>query len=203
MPALKQKKWKPKKPYLALRARSERLELRAYRPSDYHAWREGHLGRKPKQNRFDENTAKPAMLNRAFFRKKIREHRAGAAKQFSYTFGIFDRRTGKVIGFIGYYLINRGLRWANLGYSVHNQHWGNGYGPEATRLCLELGFGPLNFHRIEASCEPGNRPSAKTALRGGLKPEGRRKKFFSRDGGIDMLVFAQNQIDYRRKRGKR
>lgn len=88
--------WKPKKPFLKLRARPKRLEVRPYRLSDDGAWAEGHSG----------------------------------------------------------------------------------------RFCLRIGFGGLNFHRIEASCDTG-------------------KKHFSLDGGVDMLVFAQNQIDYRkRKRAK-
>jgi RimJ/RimL family protein N-acetyltransferase len=185
--------------YLKLRARSERLEVRAYSLADYHAWREGHLGRKPKQHRFDEETIKPSILTRDFFRKRVQNHRTSAKKNTHFNFAIFDRRSGAALGFIGYNLIDRQMRWANLGYSVHNQHWGRGIGPEAARLCLKIGFGPLNLHRIEASCEPGNKASAKVALRAGLRPEGKRRKFFAHKGGVDMVVFAENQIDYGKK----
>lgn len=199
MPARKPRAWKPKKPYLTLRARSERIELRPYRFSDFPLWREAYLGRKPKQHRYDEGTLKPSQFTPADFRARVLRHRKAGRRATGFTFPIFERKAGKLLGFIGYSVINAGDRWANLGYAIHNQHWGKGYAAEAARLCLRLGFGPLDFHRIEASCEVGNQASAKTALRCGLKPEGLRRKFFPRNGGIDMLVFAENQIDYRRK----
>jgi hypothetical protein len=64
---------------------------------------------------------------------------------------------------------------------------------------------PYRSHRIEASCDPRNKASAKTALRAGLKPEGVRRKFRIPGEVLGLLVFAENQIDYRKspKRGPR
>ncbi len=198
----KQKVWKPKKPYLSLRARSRRLELRPYRFSDFKAWRTGHLGRCEKKNRFDGDKPNPRTLTKARFRKVVLLHRQWAKKRDMFQFGIFERGSGRIVGMIGYNMISKSYSWANLGYGIHNQHWGKGFGPEAAKLCLEIGFRDLDIFRIEASCEPGNEPSAKVALRAGLRPEGRRAKFPIRTGPVDLLVFAQNQIDFRKRHGR-
>ncbi|MGZ3651722.1 MAG: GNAT family N-acetyltransferase [Bdellovibrionota bacterium] len=194
--------WKPKKPYLELRALSKRLEARPYQLSDFAAWHGGQSGRQEKQHRFDGPKPKAREISLAAFRKRVMLHRQTARARTHFQFGLFERKTGRVVGHVGFYLIHAGMRWANLGYGIHNQFWGKGYGPEGARLVLGLGFGPLDFHRIEASCEVGNKASAKTAIRAGLKREGRRTKFFAHKGGVDMLVFAQNQLDWRRRARK-
>ena len=96
-------------------------------------------------------------------------------------------------------MINSQLRWANLGYNIQNQYRNQGYATEASKLGLKIAFEVLNFHRLEAAAELRNKPSQKVALKAGLKREGVRKKFFPDNGGTDMVVFAQNAIDYKNK----
>jgi RimJ/RimL family protein N-acetyltransferase len=106
-------------------------------------------------------------------------------------------RQGDFIGQIDFFVINKQLRWANLGYNIHNQYRNQGYATEAAQLGLKIAFKDLNFHRIEAATELRNKPSQKVALKSGLLREGKRIKFLPDDGGIDMVVFGQNAIDYR------
>lgn len=188
--------WKPRKPYLLVQACSARLILRPYSLKDYKAWHEAYASRLPKQHAFDAVKPSRSRLTREAFLRMLKRHRSWGSKGHLFVFGIFDRKTGAHLGAIDLYLLNREMRWANLGYQIHNSHWGKGYGPEAARLALKLAFGPLKLHRIEAGCEPGNRASIKTARRAGLFPEGLRRKFFPEKGGIDLLVFGMNAIDF-------
>lgn len=194
----KHPEWKLRKPYFLVQARSPRLVLRPYALKDFKAWQRAYLARLPKQHEFDSARPPKAKLTREAFLKMMKRHRRWGAKGLLFVFGIFDRKSGAHFGAIDLYLLNREMRWANLGYQIHNSQWGKGYGPEAARLALKLAFGPLRLHRIEAGCEPGNRASIKTARRAGLFPEGLRRKFFPQKGGIDLLVFGMNAIDFRK-----
>lgn len=117
----------------------------------------------------------------------------------NFVFGIFDRVTGACLGTLDLYVLNRTLRWANLGYQIHNNHWGKGIASEAAALALKLAFGPLDFHRVEASCELDNRASARVALRAGMIAEGIRRNFFSHGGGTDVRVLGISAIDFKSK----
>gem|GEM_PF-4813737 len=55
-------------------------------------------------------------------------------------FGIFLRSTGEFIGNSNLFTINWGNRWANLGYHIQNQHFGNGYAMEAAVAVAHYGF---------------------------------------------------------------
>lgn len=189
--------WKPKKSFLQLCARSKRLELRPLTLKDYSAWYSGYSGRAPGKSRFDPGRPQDKELTPSAFRKRVARQRFWASSREGFIFQIFDRKTGAILGFVGFFVISARNRWANLGYEIHNQHGGKGYASEAAQLCLEIGFGDLDFHRIEASCPTDHKASAKVAKNAGLISEGMRKKFFPQEGGVNMLIFAQNQIDWK------
>jgi ribosomal-protein-alanine N-acetyltransferase len=158
------------------------------------------LDQLPPQNRFDDEHPKLATLTFAAYKKRLKSFEIQAKTLELFKFGIFDLRTGQILGGLDLHLFDRRVRWANLGYVIRNQHWGKGYATEASKLALKLAFGPIHLHRVEASCELGNKASARVALKAGLQHEGIRRKFFSTNGGIDLRVFAENSIDYRKRR---
>jgi RimJ/RimL family protein N-acetyltransferase len=200
--SMKRVNWKPKKIYSSIEAQSDRLVLRPFHASDFENWRCAHKQRKPKQNIWDPGALPARKLTRTAFATMLRHHQKMAAERRLFVFAAFDKKTGEHLGTIDIYLFSHELRWANLGYEFHNHLWGQGYGPEAARLALDIAFGPLNLHRVEASCDPRNFASAKTAERAGLLSEGLRKKFFPEDGGIDIVVFGTNAIDHRRMKSQ-
>jgi [ribosomal protein S5]-alanine N-acetyltransferase len=201
---MKVPKWKPRLPYEKLRACSERLEVRPLRETDYSAWHDAHLRLdRRKHNRFDHARPAAARLTRAAFQKRLRSCRKSGKARVMFCFAVFDRASGEHLGGVDLFLYNASLRWANLGYAFHHHSWGRGYASEAARLALEIGFGPLQLHRIEASCEPVNKASARVARKAGLVPEGRRRKFFPHKGGIDLLVFGMNAIDFKKRKARR
>jgi len=61
---------------------------------------------------------------------------------------------------------------AYLGYYASARHAGHGLMGEAMDLVLDLAFGPLALHRLEANIQPGNAPSVALARRAGFRLEG-------------------------------
>ena len=196
---MKFKKWKPSTSSRTLTIRSRRLEVRPWTAADYEVWASALATRLPKRNRFDGGPKTAAELTRSSFRKVLRQWQKGRRLKVNFVFGIFDRVTGACLGTLDLYVLNRTLRWANLGCQIHNNHWGKGIASEAAALALKLAFGPLDFHRVEAGCELDNRASARVALRAGMIEEGIRRKFFSHGGGTDIRVLGISEIDFNSK----
>ncbi len=61
---------------------------------------------------------------------------------------------------------------AYLGYYAASRHAGKGLMTEAMQLVLDLAFGPLALHRLEANIQPANAPSIALARRAGFRLEG-------------------------------
>ena len=66
-------------------------------------------------------------------------------------------------------------RRAEIGYAVHHELWGRGYGTQIATLAIDLAFTDLGMHRVEATCDPLNVASA-AVLRKLMTYEGRRRE---------------------------
>ncbi|MGT2706396.1 GNAT family N-acetyltransferase [Streptococcus panodentis] len=68
------------------------------------------------------------------------------------------------------------FQWAEIGYSIHNQYWRQGY---ASSMLLQLKEAAevLGFHRLEAHVHPLNIPSQNLLKKSGFYLEGIRKNF--------------------------
>lgn len=60
---------------------------------------------------------------------------------------------------------------AELGWNLHPDHRGRGYATEAVRAAIDLCFGRLGVHRIEAGAMADNAPSIAVMERLGLRRE--------------------------------
>ena len=80
---------------------------------------------------------------------------------------------GDLVGVFTISQIVRGyFQSAYLGYYANAEHAGKGLMSEAMVLVLDLAFGPLSLHRLEANIQPGNAPSIALARRAGFRLEG-------------------------------
>ena len=87
-------------------------------------------------------------------------------------------------------------QWANLGYSIHNQYWRQGFGKEAVRAALIAGFERLGYHRIEAAINLDNIPSIALAQSLGLQQECIRRGFYYENGQwVDHVIYAAIPAD--------
>jgi len=165
--------------------RTKRLELRTFRVSDYGVWKEYKLRTQRAKNRWDRIIKKPSDASLSAFRKFFKKLRSDERRDFTYTFGVFLRDSGELIGFIAIMEVYRSLSHsAYLGYRIDSAFWGNGYGKEAVKAALKLGFCDLKLHRLEAGIEPQNERSIALAKSLGMRFEGRKKRavFFAENG---------------------
>ncbi|MGK5543181.1 GNAT family N-acetyltransferase [Streptomyces sp. URMC 127] len=87
---------------------------------------------------------------------------------------------------------------ATLGFALHQDVWGLGYGTETVRLLLGLGFAELGLHRIWGACSPRNVASVKTMLRAGMTEEGRIREHVKKNGQWrDSIVYAVLDREWR------
>ena len=80
---------------------------------------------------------------------------------------VVERASGELIGFSGLHYID-GMAEVNVGYALRRDRWGLGYGSEACRAAMEVGFGALGLAEIVAVIAPQNAASRRLAEKCGL-----------------------------------
>lgn len=92
-------------------------------------------------------------------------------------------------------------RYAEIGYALRSDLWGQGLAREAVTLVLDWGFRTLELHRIEADIDPRNAASRELLRRLGFASEGvLRQRFFVGDVATDSEIFGLLAEDWRRLR---
>src|SRR5205823_5689383 len=64
-----------------------------------------------------------------------------------------------LIGDFSVWRVSRESRQGMIGFVVHPDHQGKGYGREAAAMMLQVGFEQLGFNRIAGSCDARNAAS--------------------------------------------
>ncbi|MEM1238275.1 MAG: GNAT family protein [Cyanobacteria bacterium P01_H01_bin.26] len=171
---------------------TDRLILRPQKSSDYEVWYAGFSGRLPQQSKYDEGWISLKGCDPAWFSKLCAHHQEQALSDYAYIFGVFSKQTAQHLGFVDLSTIYREEKqWANLGYSIHNQHWGQGFGREAVKAALIAGFENLGYHRIEAAINLDNRPSIALAQKVGLQKECIRRGFYyENEQWVDHVIYV-------------
>ena len=150
----------------------EKVRLRSFELSDLEAimehWNDlefrkntGRALPNSRQNReeFIRNTWKLRQEGRGFF------------------FAIEDKKTKEFLGHVSINLLNTIARSFDLGIFIYNkQNWGKGFGSDAMRLMLKVGFEYLNVHRIELGVYPENERAIKVYKKVGFTEVGRKRQ---------------------------
>jgi RimJ/RimL family protein N-acetyltransferase len=97
---------------------------------------------------------------------------ATATPRTEYQLAVVERKTAKLIGSGRLATDPHQQRGATMGFALHPDTWGVGYGLETVRLLLGLGFEDLGLHRIWGARSPLNEASAKTMAAAGMVEEG-------------------------------
>ncbi|MDX6384345.1 MAG: hypothetical protein QOK48_1918 [Blastocatellia bacterium] len=108
-----------------------------------------------------------------------------------YSFGIFEKESGRFLGGVGINFINRVHRLANLGYWVRTSAAGNGVATTATRLAARFAFEQVGLQRIEIVAAVNNIASQRVAEKAGAKREGvLRRRLWFRGQSLDAVLFS-------------
>lgn len=119
----------------------------------------------------------------------------------AYSFVIFYRDTGGIVGGVGLNQINRDFQMANLGYWVRTSCTGLGAATAATLLTAEYGFKELGLQRIEIVAAVGNKASQRVAEKAGAIKEGiLRNRLLGHGKPTDAVLYSllpQDLLSYR------
>lgn len=177
--------------------RTRRLVLRPLKGSDYSAWFDAYVNALPKQSKWDCGSKDQKTCSIARFRKLKARHEELAKQDDWYWFGVFEKKSGVLIGHIDIDVFVRSThQFANFGYRIYNRHWGKGYGQEAATAGLKIGFKQLKLNRLEAAINLTNRKSIRLAKAIGMRKEGIKKRYWFEDGKwTDQLVYVARPED--------
>ena len=108
-----------------------------------------------------------------------------------YSFGIFEKDGGRLLGGVGINFINRVHQMANLGYWARTSAAGRGVATAAARLAARFAFEQLGLQRIEIVAAVANVPSQRVAEKAGATREGvLRKRLLINGESLDAVLFS-------------
>jgi [ribosomal protein S5]-alanine N-acetyltransferase len=174
--------------------KTERLSIRPLSSGDYSSWYKGFDERLPSQHRHDPGRLDMSVCTEEWFASLVEKHQSLALDDISYILGVFEKENGTHLGMIDFSTLARNeFQWGRIGYTIHNQFWGRGYGKEAVAGALNVAFSELDFHRIEAHINLDNHASIQLAKSTGMEFECIRKGFIHELGEwTDHLIYYRN-----------
>jgi [ribosomal protein S5]-alanine N-acetyltransferase len=96
------------------------------------------------------------------------------------------------MGLIGFWRFVKEHHYAELGYTLAKDHWGQGHITEAIATVLPFGFDTLGLHRVEAITRPGNIASIRALEKNGFVREGHFRENIHWNGTFhDSLCFGR------------
>lgn len=177
--------------------KTKRLILRPLRLRDYSVWFDAMVNRLPLKNEWDAAPKKSKECSLSAYKKVLKRHFRLAKDDDYYWYGVFEKKSGALIGQIDFKIFIRGNQQsANFGYQIYNRHWGKGFGQEASIGGLKIGFQKLKINRLEAAINLHNKKSIRLAKAIGMKREGIKKRYWYENGKwVDHLIYAANPED--------
>lgn len=105
---------------------------------------------------------------------------------------IVEKSTQAIIGTAIIFNFDQEANQAEIGYVLHKDHWGKGYGTEIVALMSDFAFKSLNLHKLHAIVVHANIGSARILEKNRYELEGRLKDhYFIEDKYYDALLFGK------------
>lgn len=123
--------------------------------------------------------------------------RTGKGDVYSFSIRTLDDDT--LIGNCSLFDVNHKDRRAELGIVIgEKDYWGRGYGSDAMRVLLRVGFDELNLHRVELLVYDFNVRGVRAYEKLGFVEEGRRRDVVWREGEYhDMILMSILEDEWR------
>lgn len=155
-----------------MKLETERLILRDFEESDWQAVHEYASDREVViYAPWGPNTEKET---KSYINRKITNQHEQPRRD--YTFALILKLEKKLIGACSIYVSDPTNREGWIGYVLNRTYWNHGYTTEVVKRVVDLGFNELGLHRIYATCQPDNLPSARVLEKVGMRREGHLKE---------------------------
>lgn len=176
---------------------TRRLCLRILSKKDYKVWYESCTKRHSPRSQWDTGPRSHTKCSPTLFKKLVCRLRQLAKDDDYYRFYVFEKKTGKIVGEIDFDIFVRSThQFSNFGYQIYNPYWGKGYGQEAAKAGLKIGFKNLKLNRLEAAINLDNMKSLRLAKAIGMKKEGIKKRYwYENKKWVDHLIYVANPED--------
>lgn len=176
-----------------------RVFLRPPRDADWRAWAE--LRGLSRDFLAPWEPVWPAdALSRAAFRRRVRLVGAEWREDLGYSWMIFRRGDGALLGGVTLSNVRRGVAQSgSLGYWIGQPHAQRGYMTEALEALLHYAFERVGLHRVEAACLPHNAASQALLCKLGFVEEGHARQYLRINGSWqDHVLYGLLKGDLRR-----
>jgi ribosomal-protein-alanine N-acetyltransferase len=173
------------------RMEGESVFIRPPQADEWEAWAEVRNESRDYLSPWEPTWPTDALSESAYLRR-LRRLAAEWKGDEGYSFHVFRRDSGELVGGIGLTQLRRGVaQTATLGYWVGQKFERRGYTTEAVRLVVQFAFANLRLHRIEAACLPENVASRRVLEKAGFLREGYARQYLMIAGEWrDHLTFA-------------
>jgi len=177
--------------------KTRRLIIRPLNSNDYEQWFDAYVNGLPQKNKWDHSPLKSEKCKKTAFNRTKKKLKELSDQDDYYRYYIFDKKTGAIIGKIDFDIYVRGThQFANFGYLIFNRYWRKGFGKEASRAGLKIGFKHLKLNRLEAAINLDNKVSIRLAKSIGMKKEGIKKRYWYEFGKwTDHIIYVANPED--------
>ena len=114
------------------------------------------------------------------------------------SWGIIDKKTGHLVGTIGYMSYDMENASVEVGYSLARWLWNGGYMTEALARVIDYTFDAMDVNRIEAQHELDNPASGRVMEKCGMRKEGvLRQRLYNKGKFVDVALYAILKDDAR------
>ena len=178
----------------------QRVWLKPPQPDEWMAWAELRAISRDFLVPWEPLWPADALTETAYLRR-IRRLATEWKTDEGYSFHVFERARGRLVGGIGITQVRRGVaQTATLGYWVGAPFERRGYTTDAVRLIVRFAFETLQLHRVEAACLPENLASRRVLEKAGFVREGYARLYLRIAGAWrDHLTFALLREDFEGK----
>ena len=174
----------------------ERVILRQPQMSDHPEW--ATLRQKSREFLEPWEPVWPADdLTRAAFRRRLKRYAEDQRSDLAYSFFIFRKIDGLLVGGITLSNVRRGVAQAgSIGYWMGEPYARQGLMSMALRALIPFGFATLRLHRLEAACITTNVASIRLLEKSGFQREGYARQYLCINGmWQDHLLYARIKDD--------
>ena len=114
------------------------------------------------------------------------------------SWGIIEKKTGKLVGTIGFMDYSEDNASVEVGYSLAHWLWNSGYMTEALSCVIDYTFESMDVNRIEAQHELTNPSSGRVMEKCGMRKEGvLRQRLYNKGRFVDVALYAILKSDPR------